>query len=162
QNALNSANSFIQFYENQVKNHNQNPSSEADTSLSTLSSDISKVNTHLSSLLNDKNGIVSGQQAIVNDQSAIMEDQESLQQLQAGPDSLDVQSDELNIQQQQNALQQAEDDLSDYTISAPISGTIANLALQPGDTVSSGTNGATLITNEDIADLSLNEIDAAK
>ena len=98
----------------------------------------------------------------MNDEDSITENQETLQELQQGPDPLDIQSDQLSIQQQQNALDQAEDALADYTITAPISGTIANLDLNVGDTVGSGTNAATLITNQDIADLSLNEVDAAK
>jgi RND family efflux transporter MFP subunit len=162
QNALNAINSYIQFYENQVKNHNQSPSSEADSSITTLSADISKINSHLSALLNDKNQITAGQQSIINDNAAIVESQETLQQLQAGPDALDVQSDELNIQEQQNALQQAEDNLSEYTITAPFAGTIANLDLNVGDTVGSGTAAATLITSADIVDISVNEVDAAK
>lgn len=162
QNALNVTNSFIQFYENQVKNHNQTPIAEADTSITTLSSDITKINSHLSALLSDTNQITSDKQSIADNANTITEDQQTLAQLQAGPDALDVQSDQLNIQQQQNALQQAEDNLSYYTITAPISGTIANLSLAVGETVGSGTNAATLITNQDIADLSLNEVDAAK
>src|SRR5262249_21360975 len=69
---------------------------------------------------------------------------------------------QLSIQQQQNSLAQAQTALSDYTISAPIAGTIADLNLHVGDTVGSGTSGATLITSDQIADLSLNEVDAAK
>ncbi len=162
QNALNTANSFIQFYENQVKNHNQTPSSEADTSISTLSSDITKIDSHLSALLSDQNQITSDEQAIVNDNASILEGQETLQALQAGPDPLDIQSDELSIQQQQNALQQAEDNLANYTITAPFSGTIADLSLNVGDTVGSGTSAATLITAQDLVDISVNEVDAAK
>jgi HlyD family secretion protein len=162
QAALNTANSFIQFYENQVKNHSQNPSSEADTSITTLASDISKIDTHLTALLNDINQITTDQQTITNDATTITEDQLTLQQLQTGADPIDVQSDQLNIQQQQNALQQAEDNLANYTIMAPIAGVLANLNLHVGDTVGSGTNVATEISNGDIADLSLNEVDAAK
>ena len=162
QNALNAMNSYIQFYDNIIKNNNQTPNAEAATSITTLSSDITKVDSHLSALLSDKNQIASTQQAIVNDAASISEGQDTLQQLQTGPDPLDIQSDQLNIQQQQDALQQAEDNLANYTISAPFSGTIADLNLNVGDTVSSGTNAATLITTQDLADLSLNEVDAAK
>jgi RND family efflux transporter MFP subunit len=162
QTALNSANSFIEFYENQVSNHQQSPVAEANTALSTLSSDITKIDSHLSALQSDQNQISADEQAVVNDEDSITENQETLQALQQGPDPLDIQSDQLSIQQQQNALDQAEDALADYTITAPISGTIANLDLNVGDTVSSGTNAATLITDQDIADLSLNEVDAAK
>ena len=162
QTGLNTANSFIEFYQNQTTNHSETPVSESTNALSELSSDITKIDSHLTALQNDKNQITSDQQAIVNDANTITEDQETLQQLQQGPDQLDIQSDQLSIQQQQNALQQAETQLADYTITAPIAGTIANLNLHVGDTVGSATNAATEITSEDIADLSLNEVDAAK
>lgn len=162
QDALNTMNSYIQFYENQVKNNNQDVNSEATASVTTLSADITKVNTHLSSLLSDKNQIANAQQAIVNDSATIKEGQQTLAQLQTGADPLDLQSAELNVQQQQNAVAQAEQNLSDYTISAPFSGTITDLNINVGDTVSSGTSAATLITTDDIASLSFNEVDAAK
>jgi multidrug efflux pump subunit AcrA (membrane-fusion protein) len=103
--ALNAANSFIQFYENEVKNNSQTPSSEAVSSISTLATDISKIDSHLSALLSDQNQITATEESITNDASTITESQETLQQLQSGADPLDIQSDQLNIQQQQNALQ---------------------------------------------------------
>jgi HlyD family secretion protein len=162
QNALNAMNSFIQFYESELKNNNQAPNNEAVTSATTLSADVTKVNAHLSALLSDKNQIASTEQAIVNDTASINEGEQSLAQLQAGANAIDIQTAQLNIQQQQNALQQAEDNLANYTITAPFSGTIADLNLNVGDTVSSGTSAATLITTNDLATLSLNEVDAAK
>jgi HlyD family secretion protein len=159
---LNSANSFLEFYESAMKSHGQNPSSTADTGLTNLNTYISKTSSHLSTLLADTNTIQSDEQQINDSQLTITEDQQSLQKLQTGADPLDVQSAQLNIQQQQNALTQAQEALDDYTITAPISGTIANLALNVGDTVSSGTSAATEITTQDIADLTLNEVDAAK
>ena len=162
QNAMNAMNSYIQFYENTLKSNNQTPNNEAVTSTTTLSSNITKVSTHLSALLSDKNLIVSAQQAIVNDSASINEGQQTLAQIQAGANAIDIQSAQLSIQQQQNALQQAQDNLANYTITAPFSGTIANLNLNVGDTVGSGTSAATLITSQDLAVLSLNEVDAAK
>lgn len=160
--ALNSANSFIQYYQTTIKNYNQNPTSEATTAINTLTSDINTINTQLSTLLSDSNAITNNQQSLASAQRQLTQDQQTLQELQAGPDALDIQSDQLNIQQQQNSLQQAENALSDYTITAPFAGTIANLNLNVGDTVSNGTAAATLITNSQIVSLSLNEVDAAK
>lgn len=162
QNSLNAMNTFIQFYENQLSNHSQQPVAEAATAITTLSSDITKINSHLSALLADKNQITSTKQAIVNDTATINEGTQTLAQLQKGADPLDIQSAQLNVEQQQNALQQAQNNLANYTISAPFSGTIANLNLNVGDEVSTGTSGATLITAQDLATLSLNEVDAAK
>ncbi len=160
--ALDTANSFLQFYETEMKGHDETPNSTADTGLSTLTTYIGKVDSDLSTLLSDTNTIQSDEQQINDSQLTITEDQQSLQSLQAGPDPLDVQADELNIQQDQTALAQAQAALGDYTIRAPISGTIANLALNVGDTVSSGTSAATEITTQNLADLTLNEVDAAK
>ena len=162
ENALNTANSFIQFYENQIKNNNQTSKCRGGSSITTLSADITKVNSHLSSLLSDQNQITATQQTIVNDSAAITEAQETLQQLQTGPDPLDIQSQQLSIEQQQQARTQAEDNLADYTIKAPFSGTLAGLNLHVGDSVTSGTNIATLITTEDLVNISVNEVDAAK
>lgn len=160
--ALNRVNSFIQFYEDQVKSHSRNPSNQADTSLTNLNTYIGKMNTHLSTLLADQNAITADATAIASAQRTIVEDQLSLQKLQAGADSLDIQSSELSVQQQQTALAQAQANLGNYTIRAPIAGTIAILNLHVGDTVSSGTSAATEITTQQVADLSLNEVDAAK
>src|SRR6185503_5946600 len=49
-----------------------------------------------------------------------------------------------------------------YTVRAPFSGTIAKLSVDKGDQASSGTTVATIISKNQIADLSLNEVDAAK
>jgi HlyD family secretion protein len=160
--ALNTANSFLQFYENTLKTQNQSSNSTADSGLTNLNSYITKLNAHLAALLSDTNQLQSDQQAISDSARTITEDQLSLQQLQAGPDTLDIQSSQLGVQQKQNALQQAQDDLANYTITAPFAGTLANLTIHTGDTVGSGTAVATLVTSSDFADLSLNEIDAAK
>ncbi len=77
-------------------------------------------------------------------------------------DTLDLRSSELTVTQKQNALQDAKDKLADYYIRAPFSGTLTAFDLKKGDTVSSGTTVATIITKEQIAEISMNEVDAAK
>jgi len=162
QTALNASDALIQLYEGQVKDHNQVPSSFADTSLTNLSNYLAKMNSHVSTLLADTDTITSGQIAIAAANRAIAEDQQSLAQLQAGADALDLQSAQLSVQQKETALAQAQQNLDDYTVRSPIGGTLANLELNVGDTVSSGTAAAVVITQQQIAELSLNEIDAAK
>ena len=68
----------------------------------------------------------------------------------------------LSVKQKENALQDAKDNLSDYYVYAPFSGTLSNVALKKTDQASSGTAIATLITDKQIAELSLNEVDIAK
>lgn len=81
----------------------------------------------------------------------------------AFPDSsLDIKSEEITVQQKENALQDAKDKLADYFIRSPFAGTITAINIKKGDTVSSSTAVATIITTKQIAEISLNEIDVAK
>ncbi len=153
--ALGSVNSFLRFYEDQVKAHNQNPSATADTALTNLTAYIGKMNTHLSALLADIN-------TFKTDKQNVTETTQSLQKLQTGTDPLDVQSSQLSLTQRQNALTDAQNALADYYIRAPFAGTLAVVNAKKFDTAGSGTALATLITTQQMAQLSLNEVDAAK
>jgi HlyD family secretion protein len=75
--------------------------------------------------------------------------------------NLDVKNAELTVGQKQNALQDAYNTLADYTIRAPFDGVVAKLSAKVGDTASS-VAVATLITKQQIATISLNEVDVAK
>jgi HlyD family secretion protein len=153
--AVQSSTNLIQLYKDALTKQNITPSATADTHLSSLNSFTSSLSPDISSLLSIKN-------SFITDQQSIDEKQASLTQLQAGADTLDLQSAELNVEQKQTALAQAQTNLDNYTIRAPISGTLADLNLHTGDTVGASTNVSTLITTDEIADLSLNEVDAAK
>lgn len=154
-NAVKLSNSLIQYYQDKLTALNYTPITESTSDLSQLNSYTGKVNSHLTTLLSDINNLR-------NHQDAVTEAQLSLAKLQAGADALDVQSSQLTIEQRENAVTQAQNDLADYTIRAPFAGTIANFTLQRGDTVGTGTSIATLVGNDNIAELSLNEVDAAK
>ncbi|OHA34461.1 MAG: hypothetical protein A3H13_02060 [Candidatus Taylorbacteria bacterium RIFCSPLOWO2_12_FULL_48_11] len=75
---------------------------------------------------------------------------------------LDLASQALALKQKENSLLDAKEKLDDYTVRAPFSGILAKLNIEKGDDVSSGTAVATLITTRKIAEISLNEVDAAK
>ncbi len=75
---------------------------------------------------------------------------------------LDLASQALALKQKENALLDAKDKLDDYTVRAPFAGILAKLNIEKGDDVSLGTAVATLITTRKIAEISLNEVDAAK
>jgi HlyD family secretion protein len=77
-------------------------------------------------------------------------------------DTYDLESQELNVEQKENALYDAKQNLSDYYIKAPFSGVVAEVGVNVGDNISSSSSIATLITKEQIAEISLNEIDIAK
>jgi multidrug efflux pump subunit AcrA (membrane-fusion protein) len=105
---------------------------------------------------------------IENAQNNVTQAQASLDKLQQGPDILDVQNQKLTIQQRQNALQDAKDNLANYTVTAPFDGVVASVAAVNGGTAlngqstSSSTSVATIITTSLLAQVSLNEVDAAK
>lgn len=95
-------------------------------------------------------------------QQSVKEKEASLGKLQAGQDPLDIQTQRLTLRQRQNALADVVSKLADYTIRAPFDGIVAIMNFKVGDTVSSGTIGATMITKQKLADVSLNEVDVAK
>ncbi|MFA6551422.1 MAG: efflux RND transporter periplasmic adaptor subunit [Patescibacteria group bacterium] len=150
---------------------------EYQTSLATY---IGKINTHLSNLLSIQRTLQDDREAITNaendikamDQNnplditaaeaAVKEKELSLADLKAGADSYDLQSQELAVRQKQNALLDAQEKLADYTARAPFDGVLATVDVKKGDSLSSGSAIATIITKQKIATISLNEVDAAK
>ena len=95
-------------------------------------------------------------------QNSVKEKQYALANLLAGADPLDLRNQQLTVDQRRNALADAQNALADYTIRAPFDGVIALVNSKVGDPASSGTAIATIITNQQIAQISLNELDAAK
>ena len=73
-----------------------------------------------------------------------------------------MQSEELAVTQAQNSLLDAEQTLSECYVAAPFSGIIASVPVIKGDNVSSGTTLATIITSNDLATVTLSEVDVAK
>jgi len=62
----------------------------------------------------------------------------------------------------QNKLADARDALADYMIKAPFAGIIATVSVDVADDASPSTSIATVVTTAKIAELALNEVDAAK
>lgn len=71
-------------------------------------------------------------------------------------------SAQVNVQQKEVNLNNAYNDLSDYTIKAPFSGIVTGLSVEAGDSIARDETLASIITEELIAEISLNEIDAAQ
>ncbi len=79
-----------------------------------------------------------------------------------GSNPISLQSSQYSIADKERKLQDLKDGLADYSITAPFAGMISAFNIKQYDTVSTGTNVATLITNQKIAQLSFNEVDASK
>jgi HlyD family secretion protein len=160
--AIKNTNNYIQFYQDALARHNQRSAAAANTHLTTLNTYTGQTNTHMLNLLAIKNTIQSDKISIINSDRTIEEKTQSLAELKAGTDPLDLKAQELTVQQRQNALWDASEKLADYTVRAPFDGVIAVVGVQKGDSISSGTAIATLITKQKTAEISLNEVDVAK
>ncbi len=143
-NAIKDTNSAVEY----VKNSTLDTSSAVSSAESSLSSLISKVTS-------DANAVSSAQNDIISSDQNINQSQASLSKVIQGTDSLDIQSSELNVAQKREAY-------NDTFIRAPFDGVLAALSVKKGDPVSNGTSIGTFITQDKVADITLNEVDVSK
>ncbi len=69
---------------------------------------------------------------------------------------------ENNLRAKKDALTDLQKTLGDYTVVSPFAGVISKLNIKNGDSISSSATIATMVTKQNIAEISLNEVDAAK
>jgi HlyD family secretion protein len=131
--------------------------SKFPTVQSTTRTNLATANSDLTTLLNDKKTIDNAKQTITNDQQTITLDQVGNPD-GSNPISLQVSSNSIQKEEEDLATQEA--NLADYTVSAPFGGTVSAVNVQAGDSASGAL--ATVISNSQIAQLSVNEVDAAK
>lgn len=136
--ALKNARNAVDYVKNQEVDNNTTDASTAETNLTTW---INEMNSHLSDLLSSKNSIA--------------EAKNSLTELNKGTNSLDVRSQQLSLESAQLAYDNS-------FIRAPFDGVVAQLTVNIGDGVSNGTSLGTFITQQKVADITLNEVDVAK
>ena len=140
-------------------------SGQANTSLSNLSNSQATIQS-------DKDAVASASDSIktlvqnqpldlIAAENSLKEKQAALAELLAGTDPLDIRSQELSLQQKRNSLLDAQTALANYTIKAPFDGVIAAVNVKVGDSAG-GTAIATIVTKQQVAEISLNEVDAAK
>jgi len=157
-----SANDLIQFYQDKLTERNLKPNSLSTTHVAALNSYTGTVNSYLSSLLTSQRAVSDSIDAIATAGRSIKEKTLSLAKIKSGPDDLSIRADKIAIQQKQDSLATARQNLADCSVRAPFSGVIAKVNIKKGDTVSSGAALATLVTEQKIAEISLNEVDVAK
>lgn len=73
-----------------------------------------------------------------------------------------IENQEYTIEQLEDALSDTKKELTQHYIQAPFDGQIAKIDIEKGDSVSTGTTIATLITKQMVVEVSLNEVDATK
>lgn len=177
---IKSETNMLDYWVDLQSKYNQHIFSKVIQYQSDLKSYTSKINSHLSNLLSIQRTIKDNKEAKLNaerdlkemeqnnplDLAAaernVKEKEEALAKLKAGPDELEIRAKKINVWQKENALKEAKQNLADYYVRAPFDGLITNLNVKKGETISSGTTIATLITKQKIAEITLNEIDVAK
>lgn len=137
-NTLSDAQNAITFI---VANQPNYSSRDASTAQSNVTAWSNTVNGDVSSLLSAQTGIASAENAMTT--------------LVTGPDVNDVQSAQLSVQE-------AQQNYDNYFITAPFDGTIGLIPVSVYGQAGNGTSIATIISNQMIATLSLDEVDAAK
>jgi RND family efflux transporter MFP subunit len=120
---------------------------------------------YLSTVNSDLNQLLAEKKTIANDKQAVTTDQQNIQLDQVGDTSgsnpISLQISANNIAKQKEDLATEADNLADYTIVAPFAGTISAVDNKVGDDAGSAAV-ATILTTQNIAELSVNEVDAAK
>ncbi len=142
--AIKNANSYIDFVNTSIQKNNTRVSPAIiATNKTALNNYTSQANTALQNLLSIETEIQSSKDSFTSS-------------------DLNTQSAQISIKQAQNSLLDAQNNLSYYRILAPFSGVIASVPVIKGDNVGSGTTLATIITSQELATITLNEVDVAK
>lgn len=82
--------------------------------------------------------------------------------LKKGPEQLDIDAQRLVVAQRRNDLASAQVTYSDRIVRAPFAGTLTAVEISRGDTLGSGATVATILTEQKMAQITLNEVDVAK
>lgn len=177
---LKNENNAIAFVTSYRTDHSLSIATGIKTYQTNLGTQTSKISGDLSSLLStkqsiedDKDTLTRAKQTIetlyknnpldlVNAKASLLDKQNALADLKTGAQKLDIQSSQLSVTEKQNTLIDAQQKLADYTIRAPFDGTLAKINVKKGDSASSGAVVATIVTTQQIAEISLNEVDVAK
>lgn len=120
------------------------------------------LSSYQSALLGQKQAVSSAQNQVTNAQTNLQKVQDALNELKQPADESSAASAKAQLINAQSNLRNAQNNYNNTRITAPFDGEIAAVNSQVGDQVSGSTVVATLITQQKIAEISLNEVDAAK
>jgi HlyD family secretion protein len=119
---------------------------------------LSTINSNLTSLIAEKKALASAKQLVTTDQQNITLDQVGNT---TGSNPISLQISANNIAKLKQDIENQQANLADYTIVAPFAGVLSTVSAKVGDSAGSAAV-ATILSNQSIAELSLNEVDAAK
>jgi HlyD family secretion protein len=133
----------VQFYKDVLTKQNRNPNSLTDANISKLNTYTGKVNSYLTSLLSITDTIQSEKESLIET-------------------DFEIADQKIKVIQAEDALEDAEENLANCHIYAPLAGTVANMDVKKGDSVSANSAIATVVPKQMVAEISLNEVDIAK
>ena len=123
------------------------------TYTTTMNSAVSGEQSTISGIATDKNNIV-------NTQNSLAQASETLSETLAGPTQTTLLGQQISLQTAQNNLTTAQENLAYTSVTAPIAGVVSAITATVGATP--GSNAVTIVGDGEVAQVTLNEIDAAK
>ena len=125
-------------------------------------SEITTINSARATVSSDISSVLSAEQNVQTASSTLVQSQASYAETTAAPTSENIAIAKAQLDNDEAALQAAQNTYNQSFITAPFSGTVAAVDVSVGDVADTNTVIATMITNEQIAEISLNEVDAAQ
>lgn len=139
-----------------------------------IESDLSGAFSLVNSLQNDQDAIsqavkdgpgkiVDAKLALSKAQVNLVVKKQALDDLKSGANSLDVRAEQNAVLQKEMALSDAKEKLFQCYIVAPFNGIVSavNVDVKVGDSISSGVSLGTVITKQQVAEITLNEVDVS-
>lgn len=123
---------------------------------------VSNLSSYQSALFNQQQALATARNQVSSTQLSLANAEDSLAKLLSPAEPQEVASAKSQLINAQSQLRTAQTNLANTRITAPFDGQIAAVNSQKGDQVSGSTVVATLITEQKIVTVSLNEVDAAK
>jgi HlyD family secretion protein len=123
---------------------------------------LNNLDAYNTAVLNQQQSLQSAQNQITSAQNALDKANLSLATTVEPPTASDIASAKAQITSAQAQLQNAQTAYDSTILKAPFDGVIASVLFSAGDKVTAGTVIATVITKQQVAKISLNEVDAAK
>ncbi len=142
----------------------------AQTNKQTLDSFITATQSNLTGYLNTANSkvgaLLSEERSLSDAKQIIVDTERDINILKinnpTGSNPISLQSEQNSIKKQEKTLADLRDELAKYTVYAPFAGIISSVNVEKGDSASSGTALATILTKKKLAEITLNEVDVAK
>lgn len=117
----------------------------------TVTSDqVSQLNEFVSLLVSRVSSLSSAEQSLEDNKTAIEKAYS------------DIADQNRLIVQKEDSVLEAREELDQHSISAPFDGIVSDVSVKKGESVTTGTSLVTIITTQKIAEISFNEVDAAK